>query len=477
MIRTFVTLFLALGLSVLFSDCRKVKPITDPSAQLEFSEDTLTFDTVFSSIGSSTRLFKVFNTHSRPITISSIKLAGGPSSNFRMNVDGIAGTEFSDIEIAANDSLYIFAEVTVDPGNVDNPFLITDSVLFVTNGNSQRVILAAYGQDAHFYEFDEICNETWTNDKPYVILGSILVDTNCTLTIQEGVRIFMHADANIFVAGTIRIEGTADSVVTFEGDRLEPFFDDLPGQWGNIVILRGSTNNLIRHAWISEATSAVVIGSSTSSDLADFNASNLPDITLEQVEIRNCRENGVFSFYSDVTAENTLVYNCGQNNLALLFGGTHTFTHCTFANYGAAGLDHKLPIFKMTNYAVQNQTTVFVRPADIQVRNSIIFGNIPTDNDPMAGELEVDTVVAPTQFDYLFENCLLKTNFDLSQPEFMSCISNAEPLFLDVSEDDYALESNSPAAAAGNPTYLLPLDLFGQPRSGVADLGAIRIEP
>ena len=429
----------------LFTQCNKLKPITDSSAKLEFSVDTLTFDTVFTSIGSSTRLFKVFNPHSRPIKISSIHLAGGKTSHFRMNVDGIPGTDFKDIEIAANDSLYIFAEVTVDPDNQDNPFLITDSVLFVTNGNPQTVTLAAYGQNAHFYQFVEVCNETWTNDKPYVILGSILVDTNCTLTIQEGVRVFMHADANIYVAGTLRIEGTADSVVTFEGDRLEHFFDDLPGQWGNIVILRGSKNNLIRYARLSEATSGVVIGSSTSSDLNDFTAANLPDVALEQTEIRNCREYGIFSFYSDVVADNTLVYGCGKNDVALLFGGNHVFTHCTLANYGPPGVDHKLPVLKLTNYAVQNQTNIHLRPADIKVRNSIIFGNIPLDNqDPQSGELEIDTVVGPTPFDYIFDHCLIKTNFDLSAPEFINVIGNAEPLFNEVSEDDYSLDPSSP---------------------------------
>ena len=33
-------------------------------------------------------------------------------------------------------------------------------------------------------------NITWTNNLPYVILGSLVVDTNATLTIEPGCKIY-----------------------------------------------------------------------------------------------------------------------------------------------------------------------------------------------------------------------------------------------------------------------------------------------
>lgn len=467
------SLLLFAGL-VLFAGCNKNNITDNPNDRLAFSTDTLTFDTVFSSLGSSTRLMKIYNPNNQRIRISNIRLAGGNASPFRINVDGISGTQFTNLEIAANDSMYLFAEVTIDPGNVDNPFWIVDSVVMETNGNIQSVLLGAYGQDAYFYRFDELCNTTWRNDKPHVILGNILVDTNCTLTITEGARIYVANNASLLVAGTLNVLGTADSVVTFEGLRLESFFDDLPGQWGQIIILRGSAQNTLQHARISESTSGIVIGSMVSDNLADFGVANLPDVSLKQVEIRQARDYGIFSFYADVSAENTLINGCGRNNVAALFGGRHTYTHCTLVNYGAIGIDHKLPIVRLSNYALQSETDIRVRPVEVAFRNSIIYGNLPGDASTSFGEIEIDTLPAPTPVDYVFDHCLLRTFLDVQPPEFIQVTANAEPRFEDILAEDFALRDDSPALDRGAAAYYLPTDLYGNDRQGHLDLGAIK---
>lgn len=466
-------IWLLVVIGLLAASCNKNNIIDNPNAQLAFSTDTLAFDTVFTTLGSSTRLMKVFNPNAQRIRISHIQLAGAEDSPFRINVDGLTGTTFTDIEIAANDSIYIFAEVTIDPAQANNPFLVLDSIVFETNGNLQNVKLSAYGQDAYFYQFSELCNTTWHDDKPHVILGTILVDTNCTLTITEGTQVYVANEASLLVAGSIQVLGTADSVVTFEGIRVEPFFDDLPGQWGQILLLRGSQNNLLQHARISESTSGVVIGSMVSNDLADFNTTNLPDVNLQQVEIRQARDYGIFSFFANVTAENTLINACGRNNVAALFGGLHTYTHCTFVNYGAIGIDHKLPIVRLTNYALQSESDIRVRPADIAFRNSIVYGNLPGDASTTFGEIEVDTISTTTPFDYLFDHCLLRTFLDVQQPEFVQVTANAEPRFENINEEDFSLRDDSPALNRANATFFLPTDLFGTDRQGQLDLGAV----
>ena len=44
---------------------------------LSFSRDTVLFDTVFTTIGSTTQQFKIYNNDSKTITIEQIELMGG----------------------------------------------------------------------------------------------------------------------------------------------------------------------------------------------------------------------------------------------------------------------------------------------------------------------------------------------------------------------------------------------------------------
>jgi len=459
------------------ASCRKKTIITDPSASLSFSNDTLSFDTVFTSIGSATRLFKVFNTHNQAMLISSIDLAGGTQSAFRMNVDGISGTHFENLEIAEHDSLYVFVEVTVDPNSVNTPFIISDSVVFVTNGNNQQVELIAYGQNAHFYNGVEICNETWTNDKPYVMLGSVMVDTGCSLTIEQGVRIFMHGGAHFLVAGTLKINGTPDSIVHFEGDRLEHFFDGLPGQWGSIIILRGSNGSVFNNVLISEASSGIIIGSSFSNNLADFTIANKPDLKLSKVQIKNCRSYGLFSFLSDVDMENSLIYACGENNLALLYGGTHSIRQSTLANYGVLGLEHKVPVLLMSNYAVQNKIP-WLADVNANFINDIFYGSLQLGSDSTDGEISIDTITfSGNTVQYLFDHCLVKTNLSTNGAAWQGILKNQDPLFVDVNDkEDYSPADGSPLIDAGIDIGLND-DLFGNSRIALPDIGAIEKTP
>lgn len=79
-------------------------------------------------------------------------LASGEATGFRMNVDGRKGSSFNNVGILANDSMYVFVEVTVDPNGGNQPLLIQDSVLFTVNGIRQSVLLEAYGQDVNLYK-------------------------------------------------------------------------------------------------------------------------------------------------------------------------------------------------------------------------------------------------------------------------------------------------------------------------------------
>ena len=180
-------MLLALGFIISTNtSCRK--DIGQSDGALEFSVDTVIFDTVFTTIGSVTRRFMIYNRDSRPVPISSAILAGGNDSKYRINIDGMSGVAFSDIEIPGDDSLFAFVEVTLDPNNQLDPAMVTDSVVFNTNGVQQDVDLVACGWDAHFIyptnfspslgAFSVVnCDTTWTSEKPIVIYGLAAVDS------------------------------------------------------------------------------------------------------------------------------------------------------------------------------------------------------------------------------------------------------------------------------------------------------------
>src|SRR5690606_28614080 len=130
------------------SSCRKEQ---FGNGNISFTIDTLTFDTVFTSLGSTTKYFKVFNTDNKAVKVSDIRLMRLVGNQFRINVDGVNGDQFSDIEIPAKDSIYVFVEVTVNPNDQSTPFVIVDDVVFTINDKVSTVHLQAFGQNAHFH--------------------------------------------------------------------------------------------------------------------------------------------------------------------------------------------------------------------------------------------------------------------------------------------------------------------------------------
>ena len=141
---------------------------------------------------------------------------GGATSAYKMNVDGAATNEVNNLDIDANDSIYVFVSVTINPNATNLPFIVSDSILINYNGNNRYVQLQAYGQNANFLRNRLITgNVVWTNNLPYVILGSIRIDTTATLTIQPGCRIYSHADAPFIVDGTLIVNGTQPEPVSF----------------------------------------------------------------------------------------------------------------------------------------------------------------------------------------------------------------------------------------------------------------------
>lgn len=469
-----ISLITALLVILAFSGCRDDFIDTDPSLKLGFSVDSLLFDTLFTTVGSSTRSFKIFNKHNRRINISSIELAGGTNSYFRINVDGRSGSFLRDVEIDARDSLFVFVEVTVDPVSRQLPLVIADSLVFNTNGNIQDVKLVAWGQDAHFiypnYEDPESKisfhiiaeNTSWTDELPYVIYGLAVVAPGVTLQVDKGSRVHFHNNASlIFLAGsTLKVNGTVEAPVSFQGDRLEEFYREVPGQWGRIWFTATSKDHEINYAIIKNGTLGLhvdTIGSLTH-----------PTLTIRNSVIKNMSIAGLLAQGSHVVGENTIIANCGEHAAILALGGTYEFRHCTFANYYSINA-RRTPSLILNNYYEDVDGNIQQRDFErIYFSNTIIHGSLPE-------EISLDFRQGSNP-EYTFDHCLLKTELNTTGASFSAVLKNVNPLFNDIQKNDYRLKENSPAIGAGNPGVGLtvPFDILGNDRTQRTDIGAIQ---
>lgn len=456
----YITLIVLLAVST--TRCRKDTLSKDPNAMLEFSQDTIIFDTVFTTVGSVTKQLKFYNRTRDNLEVSSIYLAGGTASPFRLNIDGIPGVEAENVLIESGDSLYIFVEVTLDANNLTNPLIIEDSIIFETNGNRQNVKLVAWGQDAYFHA-NEIVSGTWMNDKPHVIYGIAGVgfpgvDSNLTLNIPAGTHIHVHANSLLYVyKSTLNVMGTEGNEVIFEGDRLESFYADKPGQWDGIWLIHSENSN-IAHAIIKNGSRGIWAYKTNP-------GSSNPALTVTNTESFNNGFSGIWADESFVIASNNLFADCGQYSGVFVNGGTYDFNHCTFANYYSFG-DRTSPCFLMNNYYQIPNTTTLVGfdILNTKFENCIFYGS-------RDHEFAIDTLNTFTN-DFSFSNCFIKSDETVTTNSsyYQFTFKNVNPLFVNNSDGDFHLTAGSPAIDQAN--FNNPgIDLDDNPRVGVGDIG------
>lgn len=491
------------------SSCRDDFETVPSFGQLEFSTDTLFLDTVFSNISSSTYQFKVYNRSNQDIHIPTIQLGEGQASKYRLNVDGIPGKVFQDIEILAKDSMFVFVEVTADIENLVNQgtqFTYEDVIAFDTGINQQNVRLITLIQDAVFLfpqRFEDGTRETislgineegeelliegflldddhlhFTNEKPYVIYGFAGVPSGKTLLIDPGARIHFHANSGIIVAnnGSIQANGEVsldqealENEIIFQGDRLEPGFSEIPGQWATIWLTQGSTNHSFNYTTIKNGTVGILMDSNDGSGSAT--------LQLKNSQIYNHTNVGLLARTGFVEAENTVFNNAGQAAINLSLGGRYRFTHCTIANYWNNSF-RQFPALLIENN-LETPDNLFV--ADLEeatFNNCIIYGSERI-------ELLFNKV-EQAAFNYKFNNCLLRFNdinnqyvdnplYNFEDENFFSDnIFNESPDFLNPAQNQLQIGLESAAFQLGNSDSALavPFDILGVARPSNPDAGA-----
>lgn len=502
---------LTLVFLVFWSSCRNDLEFSPSTGNLEFSKDTVYLDTVFTNIGSSTYNLKVYNKSNKDIVIPSVRLGNGEASSYRLNVDGLPGKVFDNVEILAKDSLYIFIETTVDIADFTNSnnYLYADQIEFFSNGNLQTVELVTLIQDAVFIypnrdettkvietltlningeniETDiqgrELLAEelTFTNEKPYVIYGFAAVPNGETLTINPGSRLHFHDNSGILVneGASIQINGAFSSdqdimenEVVLESDRLEPKFTDRPGQWSAIWLLDGSINNTINYTTIKNATVGII---------SDGNANDVNNkLSITNSQIYNTSAFGLLGRNTSISAENVIINNAGQSSFAGTIGGKYNFTHCTLVNYWENSF-RQFPSVLLNNFTVdEDLNAVLADLAEANFNNCIIYGN---DNpEILLDEIEDDAI----SFNFKFTNCLIRfednnnnftgPNYDFNDTsKYDGIIFNLDPDFFNPNLNQLFIGEESAAINQGNPTFAsqIPFDILNVNRISAPDLGA-----
>ena len=447
-----IFLFFVIYLLLLVS-CKKDTYITSPNASITISADSIKFDTVFTSVGSITQIFKINNNNNQQLLLNKVKLMGGASSSFKININGIPGPESDNITIDANDSIYIFVTVTINPNQTALPFLVSDSILIAYNGNNMFVQLQAYGQNAHFYNNKAITSDTiLTNDLPYVILGQLLVDSAATLTIQSGCNIYVHANAPILVNGSLIINGTKQAPVVFTGDRLDAAYINLPASWPGIYFQSSSSNNVLTHTSLRNANQAIVVTGPASS-------AN-PQLTLHRCIINNSYLTGLSGIGGSINADNCLISNCG-NNISITYGGIYNFVYCTVAGFGNQYISQNLPVLQISN----QDSLGNINSLNAQFTNCIFWGNYGS----VANEVSVnETSVSSPNISLNY--CLYKNVNAPSYCTLNSCINNTDPMFDSVNVNAMVFDfhvtkdTSSPVLKAGVVVPGFPEDLDDNPR-------------
>lgn len=447
---------------------------TSQSDVLTFSLDTISMDTVFSTVPTSTRSFWIYNHSGGSIRCTNVRLENGNQSGFRVNVDGAFlsptdGYQVNDIEVRKGDSARVFVELTSPRSNRDEPRLVSDNIIFaLESGVSQKVNLNAYSWDAVFLKDHLITNDTTiSNGKPVVIYGMMTVDKNATLTIEPGTTLYFHADAGLNVNGKLVCAGTPKSKITLRGDRLDNMFDYLPydfvsGQWQGVRLGETSYGNTMQHTDIHGAFTGLQVDSS------DVDRTTLE---ISNSTIHNCQGSGLISTMSKIRAVNCQFTNTLGSCLDIQ-GGDAYINNCTMAQF------YPFDSNRGSALAFSAATTPM---KSLVCQNSLITGYA---DDELMDDIPEDA--NKNELNIRFKNCIIRTpKVETEDSVFFENVtfedvkdttSTGEKHFVKIDADkqryDFHLAATSSAIDKADPESAAPTDHDGATRDDKPDVGA-----
>jgi len=484
--RYYLILVVLMAGIMVISSCRKENYVEGGDIIVRTSLDTLTFDTVFTQIGTTTKFIKLYNDEEGTILIDDIRLAN-TSNIFRLNIDGHLVNEFQGLELAAKDSVYIFVEATIDPEQpLDaSPYIIEDHLHINIGGNEKTILLEAWGQNAVYVLGNDgpsgigilncdLGEELWNDERPYVIYGTLIIDS-CQLILPAGAEVYVHGGVSfnqlgiytgglIYVTenGNIQARGTVEEPVTIYSDRLEEDFEFVRGQYSGIVIGPLSQGTRLEHTTISNSAVGIRVDS-------------LASASLYNCEFSHTAGTGILGRQANIYAENCLMHNNGLSGIQMALGGNYEFNNCTIVNY-----DNQEEAISLSNFQCLDQ--LCLEPpllADLKVtfRNCLILGNDA--DEILLSDWTPDT---EDDFDFRFDHCFVQVDElldDDAWPTFFNrcenCLNNPpkDTLFIDMDNYDFHLDTlSTPIDAGKNLPFIFTVDKDGNEREdGAYDVG------
>lgn len=432
------------------------------ATSLKFSEDTVLCDTVYNQVRSETYAVKVYNTQDKDVMIPKIALESGSASPYRINVDGKAGYEFTNVPLRKKDSLYIFVEIA--PVATSTQAIAQDRIVF--SPTNQHITLLSVVQDAEFFIESATnpniltANTNWNSTKAKIIYGNLTVAEGKILNIAAGTKVYFSKNSSLTLAknASLNVSGDLGNEVIFRGDRNETRYDTIPMNWKGIVAQPGA-NISMNYAKVFGGETGLQMNSATA------NISNTIVHTFQNY--------GIETIASTLTAKNLVMNNCGEADLGIFKGGSVDLTHCTLANYWS--MNSALPGYSLyaSNDWKNSAGTTESGPLNLNVKNSVIYGNKDS-----AILFKLNTAQT---FSYLFDSVLMKhgTNAGFvfeNNASVISSIKNQDPKFVNYFTYKMNLRTanDSPAKAKGKLSYAqqVPLDIVKVSRTGSPTLGA-----
>lgn len=499
-----------------------------PSFELNDSlhSDTYNLGVLLTGHTTATQKLMLYNRNAGEIVLESITLRGGDSSIFSINVDGMAGTAFTNpdyLHIARGDSLFVLLEASFGGEQTERDVEREDWLDICCNGRKTSIRLAVTTRDVEELRNDTIRVDTlWQQggiDK--LVYGALCIPEGVTLRIGAGVTLYLHDHASIEVYGTLLLEGTLESPVCLLGDRTDKIFDnlyyrDMSAQWGGINFHPGSKGSQFDYADIKGLTTGITLrqDSCDTAFLAeapagafvpedpkryaygpDFMSDERQQLIIRNSVIKNSDASLISAHNSNMIIENTCLMN-SAGALLVLAGGAYDITHCTLANYNywaafsmcdvvLRNYDSEIPSSSPAPHRVpmaEDEDLRFPRPLyRCNFTNTLIYGNSGRDpNIDVNGFTRfVDDYGTPLDsiFFYRFDHCLLHSESGYDDDDCISILWTEEPMYQLIDRANYIcdphLQPESPCIGRGEPRTVkrLPLDRDGKARAEVPSIG------
>ena len=451
--------YILLSVSTILASCSDDDSFsTSRSDLLSFACDTLSLDTIFSTVPTRTYGFWAYNRSSDGLRVSQVRLEHGNQTGFRVNVDGIyldnsTGSQAQDIEVRKGDSIRVYVELTSHMNGGDVPQLVEDNLSFrLESGVEQKVNLRAWSWDAVLYDSLRIKeNTTIASAKPIVVRGGIRVDSSATLTIQSPSVLYFGSKSGIDVYGSLIISGEPGQDVVLRGDRLDNMFDYLPydrvsGQWRGIHFYGSSSGNTLKYLDLHSATDAIVCDSSMIGDT--------PALSLTNVTIHNCKGYGLAASHNNISMVNTLISNT-LGDCLFLDRSRANVSYTTFAQFYPFDANRGWAVQLSDTKASFTNCLVTGYNEDVFLTDSLDFS---FDHCIVRTIIE-DTVIVSEKF----PNSVLETPKDSVNGDMHFKLIDIENLVY-----DFCLDSLSTAIGNAVPLPSLTIDRYGNPRSATS---------